>query len=138
MSDVKMLLTKETTGIEQVVNINMIHPSMNIYEDEFYEKVKLSLEEEGLLRPLIVVPMTVREWKRLQETNPDMLPPPALLDEDVVYQVRCGNNRYWAAKEMEVKLITITTAGSLREASKLCRAQQKEMAMWKEEDERWA
>ena len=71
------------------------------------------------------------------ELNSEMLPPPNLPEEDVIAQIRCGNNRYWAAVEMGVKLITITRVGSLREASKLCRKQQKEMAEWKEETERW-
>ncbi len=138
MSDVKMLLTKETTCIEQVLRLDTIFPSMDVYEDAFYEKVKASLKEEGLLRPLVVLPISVKDWLMLMEDNSEMLPPPPNYTEnDVILQVRCGNNRYWAAKDLGIKLITVTKVASLQEGSTICKAQQKEMKQWQETTERW-
>ncbi len=136
MADIKMLLTQTTKGIEQVLRLDQIHPSMEVYEDSFYQTLKESLEEKGLLNPLVVVPVTVSKWKDMCVDNKDMLPPPeGVPNDDVVLQIRCGNNRYWAAKEMEYKLITITKCGSMKEASKMCKAQQREMKQWKEAGE---
>ena len=138
MSKIKMLLTKETTCIEQVLYLDEIFPSMDVFEDAFYEKVKASLEEEGLLRPLVVLPIKVRDWLLLMEDNSEMLPPPQnFAENDTILQVRCGNNRYWAAKELEYKLITVTKVDSLKEGSDICRAQQKEMKEWQETTDRW-
>ncbi len=131
------LLTKETTCIETVMLLDRVFPSAEIYDKEFFFKLKKSLEEEGLLRPLVVTPMTVREWRMLQEGNPDLLPPPNRPDDEVVFQVRCGNNRYYAAKEMGYKYITVAYTANLKEASQMCRKQQREMKKWQEETERW-
>jgi hypothetical protein len=129
----KQWITKKATCIELFLLIKDIYPSVEVYDYEFYEELKASIERDGLLRPLVVVPMTVREWKELCESNPHLLPPPNLPDEEVVYQIRCGNNRYWAAMEAGVKSIMVHNALTMQGANKMCKQQQKEMKQWKED-----
>lgn len=106
-----------------------IHPSLPIHNEGFYASVMESIKANGMYYPLIVMPTTIREWKQMMEITPSLLPPPDGDDDKIVYQIRCGNNRYYAAKELGYKLIETKRVYSLEESSSECRVIRK----WKNE-----
>jgi len=122
--------------VQTNVNIYNIYPSMEVFNKDFFGQVKQSLIDKGFINPLIVVPMDGHEWTTYSEDNPDMLKFPPLQNiDDVVLQIRCGNNRYWAARQLGFRTVPIIKCGSMKEASKMCKAQQKEMKQWQEAGE---
>ncbi len=71
------------------------------------------------------MPVFISDWKLLHKINPDLLPPPEGPDDKVVLQIRCGNNRYYAAKELGWKYIDTKRVYTQDECNSVCKEMRK-------------
>lgn len=122
MAEISYLPSNNPTDIVTVMSLDSIYPHMAVGNPDFYNKLKHDVMLRGLEHPLVVVPMTVAEWRTMQDLSVDMLDPPDLPDTATVHQVRCGNNRYFLAKELGYTLIDCIIT-SIQGANKICNEQ---------------
>lgn len=64
-------------------------------------EVKASISEVGMEFPVVVYPISIKDWKHEHKKvgGVIILEPPPLHDDLIVMQVRCGNKRVRYAKE---------------------------------------
>lgn len=110
-----------------VMRVREIFPSLPIHNPEFFNATKDSIEEDGLIHPIVIMPMTIGFWKQLREITASILPPPEGDDDQVVMQIRCGNNRYYAAKQLRYDLVDCVKVYSFMECNQECLYQRKKM-----------
>lgn len=119
---IKYLPANKLTGISTVLSMSDLHPHMEVHSNDFYDRLRADMELSGLNHPIVVTRMTIGVWKKMREVNPDILPPPEGPDGLLVYQIRCGNNRYKIAKEMGYTLVDCYIV-DMREANQICHDQ---------------
>ena len=95
--------------------------------------VKKSLERDGLLYPIVVVPITIGDWleEHTRNNDPDVNPPPVGGMSDIVWRVQCGNNRLVAAFDLGYTHIEALIINNLQEAKKYCLKKRKENKAWR-------
>jgi len=99
---------------------------------EDFDKIKASIEKDGMEFPIIIWETTNQEWLAWHNGNPD-LRGPSLLDNKnptkKVMLVMCGNNRLAAAKELGYDYIDVIMCFDKGVCSEWCSKQRK---WWKE------
>lgn len=110
--------TRETISLQLSALSEMVTP----VNEEFEKRVAKSLEEYGLLRPLIVVKMSSQQWR--DDDNPDILPPP--YEAAQLLRIQCGNVRYRAAKRLGYQTIDCVVFDDISEAAQYCAKMRKE------------
>lgn len=103
----------------QPIPLDMLHPAYPIVFPDNYEKIKASVETEGLQWPIVIWNTTFTEWDKLHKENPDViLPCPSNFMEARCFLVMCGNNRYNIAKELEYESIDCIVCENREEINK--------------------
>lgn len=86
-------------GEQVVLPLNIIHPVNKIQEPTFYDFVKKSINDSGLYKAPILLPMTMEECKEKAVYDKDFLVP--LNDDKEPYLIVInGCNRFFALKEL--------------------------------------
>lgn len=116
-----VLVAHEVTQTSIFIRVNELHPYTTIMNQEFLERVRESILRDGMRHPIVVLSLTVGEWKKMQQVNKDMLDPPDLPDDANVKMIMCGHNRWTAAKQIGCTLIECYLVNSLEAASSLCK-----------------
>lgn len=117
-------------GNIQSIPLDALHCHAKVENPVFLIKIETSIQEHGLQNPIVVVGMTIKRWKELKEYNPDILPPPEGHPEDVVYHVRCGNNRVRAARALEYDEIDCIVVEKIQDSNSICLQQREEQNRW--------
>jgi hypothetical protein len=100
------------------------------FHKEQYDKIKQSIEENGMEHPIIVLRTNYRGWRILAGGTPELKQPPKGADPDgVVHLVMCGNNRVRAAKELGYQSIEGVSCQTTEEVNKLCKLQRNDWRM---------
>ena len=107
-----------------------LHCHAKIENSIFLDKLVDSIEKYGMQNPVIILPMTIGQWLKMQYNNPDILYPPSGELDEIVNQVRCGNNRVRAAHMLGYESIDSIIAEDLREASTFCSHQRAQQNIW--------
>ena len=110
---------------QQPVAIDKLHCSMPVVHPVFHAGVKKSIEEEGMMFPIVAVDMKRTEWNGRYAINPDILPPPDG-EEENIYFVSCGNNRVRIAKSLGYTHIDCIIVGSISDGAQYCSRFQKD------------
>lgn len=119
------LSARKPNCIVEVMEIDNIYPHVEIHSTKFYTQVKASIVEEGMQKPIVIVPTSIEDWAHMYDINPKLIPPPDFPYGTVVNRVACGHNRLQAAKELGYKFIDVYVARTIREGSAVCQSQRK-------------
>ena len=126
---------RDTGGLATLLSLNEIFPHVEIENEVFYNNLKKSIQDNGILNPIVVCPITIAGWLQLRVWNPSILPPPEGYDlEDEVYQIRCGNNRFYISQELGWPTIKASVVPVPSGSNKYCKAQQVEQRKWIKEN----
>ena len=117
-------------GDIQTIPLKDLHCHVGIENETFMEKVESSIVEFGLQNPVVVVPITIRRWKELRTYNSTILAPPSGNPDDIVYQVRCGNNRVRVARKLGYDTIDCIVVEKMSDSNDLCCKQRDQQTNW--------
>ena len=92
------LNTPEGQEVQQLC-ISDLEPVCKIQEPTFFKFVRDSMESFGLYQPLVIVPMTVQEWKEEMEMDHHVIPPRQEGPETRM-RIQAGCNRYFAMVDL--------------------------------------
>ena len=105
-----------------VLELSSIHPMFPIEDVAYMNKVRQSMSKDGLRFPLVILDISIKDWEDMYRRNITLSLPCHLHDrgeEERVYGVWRGNNRYRVAKELQYKLIDCVVVDSVEEAERI-------------------
>ena len=114
----------------QTLPLKELHCHARIENPLFMDKVEKSIAEFGLQNPIVVVPITIQRWRDLKQYNPDILPAPEGHPQDIVFQVRCGNNRVRVARELGFTHIDCIVVEKMADSNSICLKQRVQQTDW--------
>lgn len=107
----------------EVVEIDSLYCFTPVHSTDFYNKIKQSIIDEGMKKPIVVVPTLISDWAIMYDINPKLYAPPELPYGIVVNRVACGHNRLQAAKELGYRYIEAYIAKDISDGSAVCKYQ---------------
>ena len=126
----KHLSASNRAGDIKVIPLNELHCHVVVENPIFLGRVEESIAEFGLQNPVVVVPITIKRWKELKSYNSAMLPAPEGHPEDIVFQVRCGNNRVRIARELGYDTIDCIVVEKMADSNAICLKQRDQQTNW--------
>jgi len=120
MTVIKTAIAKYGGEDSITISLELLHPIAKVFEPPFYEKVKESFRKNGLYYPLIVHPITIKDWEEEMTRDKDMNPPPKDKGDEVL-RIQCGCNRWYMLKEMGYDAVSCTILPTKEEAIELCK-----------------
>jgi ParB-like chromosome segregation protein Spo0J len=117
-------------GDIQAIPLSELYCHAKIENPTFLSKIGDSIKEFGMQNPVVVVSMTIKRWQELKEYNPDILSPPEGVGDNTVFQVRCGNNRVRAARQLGYDTIDCIVVEKMQDSNSLCLQQREQQNKW--------
>lgn len=114
----KQAIAKYKPAETLLLPINSLSPLCKVFDDNLFIKIKESINKEGLLYPLLTYPVCTKDWLEDCSRDKDIFPPPTVGVEHL--RIQCGNNRYFALKELGYTEVEVIIFDDVEEAQRTC------------------